>query len=75
MPDPYGRSAQAPRLLQIEAYTRERLDETRRTRGDSFGVAWYAEPTYIELISRFESFQVGIALRSFMARKIRNKLD
>ena len=42
---------------------------------NSFGVAWNAEPIYVEVITRFNSFQAGIALRSFMGRKIRNKLD
>ncbi|MFV2175545.1 hypothetical protein ACFHW2_25980 [Actinomadura sp. LOL_016] len=42
---------------------------------NSHGVAWNAEPTYTELISRFDSYQAGIALRSFVIRKIRNKLD
>ncbi len=42
---------------------------------NSFGVAWNAEPIYVELITRFNSFQAGIALRSFTGRKIRNKLD
>ncbi|MEU1880894.1 hypothetical protein ABZ470_26605 [Streptosporangium sp. NPDC020072] len=41
---------------------------------NSYGVAWNAEPIYIELIGRFNSLQAGLALRSFMIKNIRLKL-
>ncbi|MCY0921341.1 hypothetical protein OS965_24645 [Streptomyces sp. H27-G5] len=42
---------------------------------NSYGVAWNAEPTYKELIGRFDGKQAALALRSFGNRAIRLKLQ
>ncbi|MEU7560264.1 hypothetical protein [Streptomyces eurythermus] len=41
----------------------------------NYGVAWNAEPYYIELIKRFDGPQAAYALRSFAFRAIRPKLS
>ncbi|WP_406292166.1 hypothetical protein [Embleya sp. NBC_00896] len=42
---------------------------------NGYGIAWNAEPTYTELISRFDGSQAAIALRSFGYREIHLKLQ
>ncbi|WP_177235234.1 hypothetical protein [Streptomyces sp. MUSC 14] len=42
---------------------------------NSHGVAWNAEPTYQELIGRFDGLQAAFALRSFANSKIRLRLE
>jgi hypothetical protein len=69
--DVVGRHGEVPTLLTAPYVAT--LVNVFLTNG--YGVAWNAEPYYIELIKRFDGPQAAYALRSFAFRSIKPKLD
>ncbi|MFF8531748.1 hypothetical protein ACF07B_07110 [Streptomyces sp. NPDC015532] len=69
--DVVGRHGEVPKLLTAPYVAT--LVNVFLTNG--YGVAWNAEPYYIELIKRFDGPQAAYALRSFAFRSIIPKLD
>ncbi|MCX5000774.1 hypothetical protein OG739_36400 [Streptomyces longwoodensis] len=69
--DVVGRHGEVPTLLTAPYVAT--LVNVFLTNG--YGVAWNAEPYYIELIKRFDGPQAAYALRSFAFRSITPKLD
>ncbi|MEU2955937.1 hypothetical protein [Streptomyces xanthochromogenes] len=69
--DVVGRHGEVPKLLTAPYVAT--LVNVFLTNG--YGLAWNAEPYYIELIKRFDGPQAAYALRSFAFRSIIPKLD
>ncbi|MGC5400730.1 hypothetical protein ACPXCP_33925 [Streptomyces sp. DT20] len=69
--DVVGRHGEVPELLTAPYVAA--LVSVFLTNG--YGIAWNAEPYYIELIKRFDGQQAAYALRSFAFRSIRPKLS
>ncbi|MFD5124100.1 hypothetical protein [Streptomyces sp. NPDC058385] len=69
--DVVGRHGEVPELL-TSPYVATLVDAFLT---NNHGVAWSAEPYYIELIKRFDGPQAAYALRSFAFQSIRPKLS